>query len=98
MTDELIQAYVDDVQDCNKMFVCELNTKDDAKLGNVELQMKNAFGLDANNNLDLTKETVGYDLAASVGKVAGLDRCKIFYGRCNVSYNEMKDFLELQQS
>ena len=96
--DLFVQADHQDLDDCAKMFICELNTRDESKLGNIESVLKNTFGANANGNLDVTKITAKFDFAAITGKLAGVNQCKIFYSRCHVPYQDMRDILETQLS
>ena len=78
------------------MFICQLNCKKSANGDNedeIEVFYKDAFGPDENGALDVTRPSVRFDLAASVGRDAGLDMCLKLYGRCGMPYNEMLRFM-----
>ena len=86
-----------DVDDCVKKYICELNAKNDFKLDNLELYMKNTFGGPKTDKaLDYSKPSVKIDLAVMIGRSAGFGQCEIVYGRCSISYMEMKNFIQMQ--
>ena len=86
------------MDDCVKKYVCELNAKNDFKLDNLELHMKSTFGPPKTDEktLDYSKPSVKIDLAAMIGRSVGLGQCEIVYGRCSISYMEMKNFIQMQ--
>ena len=95
--ENLIMIDHQDVDDCVKKYICELNAKNDFKLDNLELYMKNTFSGPKNDDaLDYSKPTVKIDLAAMIGRSAGFGQCEIVYGRCSISYMEMKTFIQMQ--
>ena len=85
-----------DVYDCAKKFVCELNAKNDFKLDSLELHMKNTFGPKTDETLGFFKPLVKIDLAAMIGRSVGFGQCEIVYGHCGISYMEMKNFIQIQ--
>ena len=91
----IAKADFQDLDDCAKMFVCEVNAiQDESVLDDVETMIKSAFGGPLETEIDVTKATARFDLSAKVGRVAGSEQCKIFYGRCNASYDELKSIME----
>ena len=91
----IAKADFQDLDDCAKIFVCEVNAiQDESVLDDVETMIKSAFGGPLETEIDVTKVTARFDLSAKVGRVAGSEHCKIFYGRCNASYDELKSIME----
>ena len=92
--DFVIEADIKDTDDCAKLLICQLNTKDEAKLDDMEKLIKNLFGTNEYGVLDVTKTTIRFDLAAVTGRLAGLEQCKTIYGRCSIPYNDMMKIME----
>ena len=92
--DLFAQADLQDLDDCAKMFICELNAKDKSKLSDMEIIMKDTFGVNGEGKLDVTQITAKFDFAAVTGQMAGLSQCKKFYGRCQIPYDQMKTLLD----
>ena len=91
----IAKADFQDMDDCAKMFVCEVNAiQDESMLDDVETMIRSVFGGPTETEIDVTKATARFDLAAKVGRVAGSEQCKIFYGRCNTPYDELKSIME----
>ena len=88
--DLILNANVQDLDDCAKKFICELNAKDETILDDFELSMKSAFGVDKRGNLDVKSISARFDFAASVGQNAGNYQCKILFRRCTHSYKVLK--------
>ena len=92
----IVKADLDDFDDCAKMFICQLNAKNDSTLGPVEKMMKKSFSIGSTTNyggLDVNRVSARFDLAALTGKMVGLNQCKLFYGRCKIPYLQMKNML-----
>ena len=91
----IVKADLDDFDDCAKMFICQLNAKNDSTLGPVEKMMKKSFSAGSTNygGLDVNRISARFDLAALTGKMVGLNQCKLFYGRCKIPYLQMKNML-----
>ena len=86
-----------DVDDCAKMFICQLGTKPEDNLDDIEQNIKNMFGTNEDGALDVTKSSVLFDLAATVGRDAGLEQCKTLYARCQMPYDEMLQFMSQKE-
>merc|ERR1712002_1143906 len=54
----ILQAEFQDSDDCAKMFICKLNTKPENELGEVEHEIKNVFGTNENEALDVKKASI----------------------------------------
>lgn len=83
-----LSASVQDTDDCGKSFVCQLNAMPVSELGEFERVMRGMYGID--DNIDVTQDTVEFDLAALVGRKAGESQCKTIYQRCKSDYETMK--------
>merc|ERR1711972_563942 len=85
-----------DQDDCSKRLLCELNAGAAAgrSLSPNEELIAQAFG--KNNNLDINKETLEFDIAAVLGRKVGALRCELSYRRCTVSVEEMMDMVETE--
>ena len=84
-----VKADLEDFDDCAKMFICQLNAKNDSTMGPVEKMMKKSFSAGSTTNygrLDVNRVSARFDLAALTGKMVGLKQCKLFYGRCKIPY------------
>ena len=92
---EIAQAEIEDTDDCAQMFICSVNTKTAEKLDQTEQIIRNMFG---NENLDLSKTSVRFDLAALVGKEVGIEQCQKLYGRCQMKYEDMRGVLEMPET
>ncbi len=88
--DLIIQADLADVDDCAKMFLCELNSKDAVNMDKIETVAANMFG----SKIDLSAPSVRFDLAAMTGREVGVEQCKLLYGRCKVPYGTLLKVFE----
>ena len=86
-----MKTNVQDLDDCAKKFICELNAKDETILDDFELSMKSAFGVNKRGNLDANSISARFNFAASVGQNGGNSQCKILFRRCTYSYEVIKD-------
>ena len=92
MEELLLAAARADTDDCAKAFVCELNTKTAEPLSEMERAVFDIFAEDA--ALDVNRESVQFQLAALVGRLAGLRQCKTVYSRCPVEYPGLLEAME----
>ena len=83
-----LQASIADTDDCSKNFICQLNAQPLNKLSEFEQLMRNMYA--PNDVIDVTKDTVEFDLAAVMGRKAGEAQCKTIYQRCETDYEMMK--------
>ena len=86
-TSALLAASVYDADDCAKMTVCLLNAKLAESLDEDERKLASLFG--RKGELDVSKVTVVFDLAAVVGKKAGKAQCERIYARCPYGLAEL---------
>ena len=75
------------------MFLCQLGAKPEDSLNYVEKDINGIFGTNQNGTLDVLKPSVLFDLAATVGRDAGLEHCQILYARCQIPYEEMMNIM-----
>lgn len=93
--DLIVEAELQDTDDCAKMLICQLNAKtNEEPLDTTETLIKSMFGTDPNGGLDVTKSSVVFDLAATIGQHAGMKQCTLLYGRCDVPYKQLLNILE----
>lgn len=78
--DAFLQASIDDADDCAKKMVCMVNSKSVEELSEIEKTIHEMFGQD--DEINVSKSTVEFDLAALVGRKAGYLQCKSVYARC----------------
>ena len=92
-----------DQDDCFKMLLCETFAKSRPET-EVESVLKEVFG--GNNiNVDVSKATAMFDMAALTGARGGMDKCHKFYKRCDTPVpamllmieTELKEFEELSK-
>ena len=93
----ILQAEISDGEDCAKMFICQLNTKDVKDLDETEQDIHEMFGTNEQGSLDVAKTSVRFDLAAMVGREVGYEQCQKLYGKCQEKYDTMLKIVEDQQ-
>ena len=82
-----------DIDDCAKMFLCQLGAKPEESLNYVEKDINDMFGTNQNGTLDVLKPSVLFDLAATFGRDAGLEQCQTLYARCQIPYEDMMNIM-----
>ena len=90
----IFAADFQDVDDCAKKFICEVNAKNDSALDGIEVLIKSLFGYEKSGQLDVTKPSARFDFAAIVGLKSGFEQCKTLFSRCDSSYDAMKNIIE----
>lgn len=87
-----------DQDDCSKRLICELNAKgaEGRELTANEELIAQIFG--KGNSLDVSKESLEFDVAAVLGRKIGKLRCELSYRRCTVSVEELMDMIETEIS
>ncbi len=88
----LSEAALEDEGDCAKKFVCEVHAKAFDALDDAEKAVFFLFS-GANDSIDVSRESVQFDLAALVGRRAGAEQCRRVYARCEASSDDMKAVL-----
>lgn len=93
MSNAILDASLNDGEDCAKKLICSLNAKDVNTLEADEQILANVFGKTA--GIDLTSTTVEFDLAALMGRHVGKAQCDTIYARCPY---QTKDLMEVMRS
>jgi len=88
----ILDASLNDAEDCAKKLVCSLNAQDVKTLQADEVAIASLFGKTA--GIDLTSTTVEFDLAALMGRQAGKHQCDTIYARCPY---QSKDLMEVMR-
>jgi len=92
MSNTILDASLNDADDCAKKLVCSLNAQDVKTLEADEAVIASLFGKTA--GIDLTSTTVEFDLAALMGRQAGKNQCDTIYARCPY---QSKDLMEVMR-
>jgi len=92
MSNTILDASLNDADDCAKKLVCSLNAQDVKTLQADEAAIASLFGKTA--GIDLTSTTVEFDLAALMGRQAGKNQCDTIYARCPY---QSKDLMEVMR-
>jgi len=93
ISNAILDASLNDGEDCAKKLICSLTAKDANTLEADERILANVFGKSA--GIDLTSTTVEFDLAALMGRQAGKAQCDKIYARCPY---QTKDLMEVMRS
>lgn len=106
----MLQASLEDNDDCAKAYVCYVHAKP-ARASAMEEFVYEYFGGSSKETamlkaflpqgssaglsvIDVTTPTVQFDLAAQIGKVGGAQQCQKIYAQCPLPYNELVNVLE----
>jgi len=93
LSNAILDASLNDADDCAKKLICSLNAKEVSTLASDESAIAELFG--KSGSIDVTAATAEFDLAALMGRLAGKAQCDTIYARC--SY-EPKDLMEIMRS
>ena len=88
LADILLQASLEDGEDCAKKLVCSLNAQDSTTLAEDEKAIVTLFG-QSQDGIDLAAVTVEFDLAAFMGRQAGEQQCQRIYARCQYQAKDL---------
>jgi len=88
----ILDASLNDAEDCAKKLICSLNAQDVKTLQADEAAIASLFGKTA--GIDLTSTTVEFDLAALMGRQVGKNQCDTIYARCPY---QSKDLMEVMR-
>jgi len=88
----ILDASLNDEDDCAKKLVCSLNAQDIRTLEADEVVIATLFGKSA--GIDLSAATVEFDLAALMGRQTGKAQCDTIYARCPY---QTKDLMEVMR-
>ena len=91
VSDAILLASLNDAEDCAKKLVCLLNGQDKTSLEQDELVITDLFG--KNEAIDVTSVTAEFDLAALMGRKAGVEQCNTIYARCPFQKAELMDVM-----
>jgi hypothetical protein len=105
----MLQASLNDNDDCAKAFVCHVHAKP-ARTTAMEEFVFEYFGGNSKDTamlkalvpqtsegmtvMDVLSPTVQFDLAAQVGKAGGAQQCQRIYAQCPLPYSELIGVLE----
>lgn len=95
LDEEFLRASIADIDDCAKSFVCQVNAKSatpNVFMDEVETTVSELFGEDG--VIDVSAPTAEFDLAATMGRMAGFQQCKQIYARCKVDYKTLRNSIE----
>jgi len=92
MSNAILDASLNDAEDCAKKLICSLNAQDVKTLQADEAAIASLFGKTA--GIDLTSTTVEFDLAALMGRQVGKNQCDTIYARCPY---QSKDLMEVMR-
>jgi len=82
------EAAVEDAGDCAKKLICLVHAKAANTLDQQEAAVFQLFP--AADAIDVSKDTVQFDLAAVVGRKAGAAACERVYRRCEMTVEQLK--------
>merc|ERR1711997_57682 len=88
----ILDASLNDAEDCAKKLICSLNAKEVSTLASDESAIAELF--DKFGSIDISAATAEFDLAALMGRQAGKAQCEIIYARCPY---ESKDLMEIMR-
>lgn len=83
-----LETSIEDENDCDKKFVCEVGTKPMEAMEFTELAIFKVFGAHG-TGIDVRDTSVEFQLANAVGQMVGFEQCETIYGRCNLPYEEI---------
>lgn len=87
-----LKASLLDVDDCAKNLVCQLSTKSIESMDALERTVFAIYGQDA--SIDLSRADVEFQLAANIGRQAGIQQCLNIYARCPWDYRQLLHTIE----
>merc|ERR1711997_616703 len=85
-----------DQDDCSKRLLCELNAK---KAGGEEITENEeiiAASYGKTDSIDISTESLEFDIAAVLGRVGGAGRCELSCRRCESSIPEMMRMIDIE--
>ena len=89
--DELfLFASQNDADDCAKKLICSLAAKDVNTLAQDEAVIVSLFG---QSELDVSKTSIEFDLAATMGRKVGSDHCNSVYSRCGYTSDSLMEVM-----
>jgi len=92
LSNAILDASLNDAEDCAKKLICSLNAKEVSTLASDESAIAELFG--KSGSIDVSAATAEFDLAALMGRQAGKAQCETIYARCPY---ESKDLMEIMR-
>lgn len=89
IAETLLQASLNDAEDCAKKLVCSLNAQEN--LTETEAAIVALFG--RNDAIDVSAVTAEFDLAALMGRKVGEAQCQTIYARCPYQTKDLMDMI-----
>merc|ERR1712008_223941 len=80
LSNAILDASLNDAEDCAKKLICSLNAKEVSTLASDESAIAELFG--KSGSIDVSAATAEFDLAALMGRQAGKAQCETIYARC----------------
>lgn len=93
LSNAILDASLNDAEDCAKKLICSLNAKEVSTLASDESAIAELFG--KSGSIDVSAATAEFDLAALMGRQAGKAQCDTIYARCPY---ESKDLMKIMRS
>ena len=85
--DAVLRASWEDIDDCAKKMVCEINAMPYAALDKEMANIHNMFA--QGGTIDVAADSVEFDLAAIMGRKAGAAQCQTIYRRCPYTVEQL---------
>merc|ERR1711956_104182 len=92
LSNAILDASLNDAEDCAKKLICSLSAKEVSTLASDESAIAELFG--KSGSIDVSAATAEFDLAALMGRQAGKAQCETIYARCPY---ESKDLMEIMR-
>lgn len=89
IAETLLQASLNDAEDCAKKLVCSLNAQEN--LNEEEAAIVALFG--RNDAIDVSAVTAEFDLAALMGRKVGESQCQTIYARCPYQTKDLMNMM-----
>merc|ERR1712025_1525008 len=91
ISNAILDASLNDAEDCAKKLVCSLNTQDINSLAPDESMIATLFG--KSGSIDVSAVTAEFDLAALMGRNAGQMQCDTIYARCPYQARDLMEVM-----
>ena len=96
-TELFLSASIEDVDDCVKSYLCQLNAPDVSPdfLTDLDFMIKEAFPTmtrgddDVCDSISYKSPTVEFDLAALIGSNSDMEHCGKIYARCSIPFPDI---------
>jgi len=91
LSNAILDASLNDAEDCAKKLICSLNAKEVSTLASDESAIAELFG--KSGSIDVSAATAEFDLAALMGRQAGKAQCETIYARCPYESKELMEIM-----